>query len=604
MNPIGPFADRSSPTVAPDAIPGLRGAPMRTPVKSAGVATGPQLWPAIAGRMLTRQMWIELYGLPGYAQTLAAGKAVAFAASPRDFRPVEGAVGKAILSGKFHLAGTHMEVEAGGDPWNRPSPSKAFATDLHAFAWLPSLMLHEERGAREALRLTLAWAQTFARWSPFAWDPQILARRTFNLACAARRMGAVASDGDRFRLADILGRQARQLLRPPGGLAGKAERLVASALAGAVLAGTPGQRIRRVGLGRLVGALRVTVAGDGFHASRSPEAGLELLLDLLALNEALAQLSEPVPEAISGAIVRLTTALRLQVLPDGRLTAMQGGGPSTVARVAAARAHDEHAETPGGATGTVGGLVRIRSPLLTIVTDAGSPGKEAWSEAACAQPLALEVVCGKDRLITGCGWTPRAPDRQGLRLSPGHSTLTLGETTFAEPLGGWKAELLGPRLYGRPWKTTVERRDAEGAVWLEVEHDAWAAAYGLLHQRRLYLDQRLDELRAEERLYPCAEHRGQVRQIAAPYAVRFHLEPGAQASLARDRRSILLRGHSGRGWWFRTDGPDVAIEPSVHVEDGLTRRSLQVVVRGSARTDAETKIRWKLSPAGAAGDPV
>jgi uncharacterized heparinase superfamily protein len=577
---------------------------MRTPVKSAGVATGPQLWPAIAGRMLTRQMWIELYGLPGYAQTLAAGKAVAFAASPRDFRPVDGAVGKAVLSGKFHLAGTHMEVESGGDPWNRPSPSKAFATDLHAFAWLPSLMLHEERGAREALRLTLAWAQTFARWSPFAWDPQILARRTFNLACAARRMGAVASDGDRFRLADILGRQARQLLRPPGGLAGQAERLVASALAGAVLAGTPGQRIRRTALGRLGGALRATVVGDGSHASRSPEAGLELLLDLLALNEALSQLSEPAPEAVSGAIVRLTTALRLQVLPDGRLTAMQGGGPSTIARVAAARAHDEHAEMAGGATGTVGGLARIRSPLLTVVTDAGPPAKGAWSETACAQPLALEIVCGRDRLITGCGWTPRAPDRQGLRLSPGHSTLTLGETAFAEPLGGWKAELLGPRLYGRPWKTTVERRDAEGAVWLEVEHDAWAAPYGLLHQRRLYLDQRLDELRAEERLHPCPEHRGQVRQIAAPYAVRFHLEPGAQASLARDRRSILLRGHSGRGWWFRTDGPDVAIEPSVHVEDGLTRRSLQVVVRGSARTDAETKIRWKLSPAGAAGDPV
>jgi len=28
------------------------------------------------------------------------------------------------------------------------------------------------------------------------------------------------------------------------------------------------------------------------------------------------------------------------------------------------------------------------------------------------------------------------------------------------------------------------------------------------------------------------------------------------------------------------------------------------VVRGSARTDNETKIRWKLSPAGGVGDPV
>ncbi|WP_309628450.1 heparinase II/III family protein [Brevundimonas sp.] len=606
MNPIGPFADRSPPTPnvgEGGAIPGLRGAPVRTPVRSSGVVTGPALWPAVAGRMLTRQMWIELYGLPGYAMTLGLGKATGFAATPRDFRPADINLGKAVLGGRFPLAGSNLEAEAPADPWNRPSPSKAFAVDLHAFAWLPGLMLQGERGAREALRLTLAWADTFSRWSPFAWEPQILGRRVYNLACAAKKMGAVASEADRLRLADTVGRQARQLLRPPGGLAGKAERLVAAAVAGCVLAGPPGASLRRAALGRLPGALRVTVAGDGGHASRAPEAGMELLLDLLTLDDALSQLSEPAPEAMGGSIIRLTTALRLQVLPDGRLAGFQGGGPSSPARVAAARAHDEHAEATAGAVGTVGGLSRIRSPLLTIMTDAGSPGKGAWSEAACAQPLALEIVCGKDRIVTGCGWTPRAADRQGLRLTPGHSTLTLGEQSFAEPLGGWKGDLLGARLYGRPYHVTSERRDGDGAVWLEVEHDAWAQPFGLMHQRRLYLDQRLDELRAEERLHPAAGTRDVVRVIAAPYAVRFHLEPGVQASLARDRRSILLRGHSGRGWWFRTDGPDVAIEPSVHVDEGLTRRSLQVVVRGSARTDAETKIRWKLSPAGAAGDP-
>ncbi|WGM32471.1 heparinase II/III family protein [Brevundimonas sp. NIBR11] len=606
MNSFGPFADRNPPTpnVGEGAIPGLRGAPVRTPVRSSGVNTGPTLWPAIAGRVLTRQMWIELYGLPGYGMTLGLPKATAFAATPRDFRPADVNLGKAVLGGRFPLAGSNMEAEAPADPWNRPSPSKAFAVDLHAFAWMPALMLQSEKGAREALRLTLAWADAFSRWSPFAWDPQILARRVYNLACAAKKMGAVASEPDRLRLADTLGRQARQLLRPPGGLAGKAERLVAAAVAGCVLAGPSGSGLRKAALGRLPGALRVTVAGDGGHASRSPEAGMELLLDLLTLDDALSQLSEGAPEAMSGAIIRLTTALRLQVLPDGRLAGFQGGGPSSVARVAAARAHDEHAEAAANVAGSVGGLSRIRSPLLTIMTDAGSPGRGAWSEAACAQPLALEVVCGKDRIVTGCGWTPRAADRQGLRLTPGHSTLTLGEQSFAEPLGGWKGELLGPRLYGRPYHLTSERRDGDGAVWLEVEHDAWAQPFGLMHQRRLYLDQRLDELRAEERLHPAAGPRDVVRAIAAPYAVRFHLEPGVQASLARDRRSILLRGHSGRGWWFRTDGPDVAIEPSVHVDEGLTRRSLQVVVRGSARTDAETKIRWKLSPAGAAGDPA
>jgi len=599
VSPLGPFAGSDAPTpVSPTGdIPGLRGAPVRTPVKSSGAATGPDLWPAIAGRLVTRQMWIELYGLPGYGLTLRTGKATAFAATPRDFRPCDGDLGKTILGGRFTLAGSSLDVGAPADPWNRASPNRAFATELHAFAWLPSLMLQGERGSREALRLTLAWWDQFARWSPFAWDPDILARRVINLACAARKMGGVATEAQRLRLADILGRQARQLLRPPGGLAGRAERLTAAAIGGSVLAGSAGTRLRRAALSRLAGALRVAIGQDGVHGSRSPEAGLELLLDLMTLDDALSQLSEPAPEAVGAAIGRLTLALRDLTVPEGRLASFQGGGPSTVARVSAARAHDDDRDQP--AKGPVGGYWRIASPLLTIITDTAPPAKGAWSGTACAQPLALEIACGRDRMITGCGWTARAGDRQALRLTPGHSTLTLGDGSLGEPLGGWHADLLGPRLIGPDIAVNVQHREAEGAVWLEAEHDGWVPTHGLLHQRRLYLDQKLDELRAEERLHPAPTGGPAVRAIAAPYAVRFQLEPGVQASLARDRRSILLRGHSGRGWWFRTDGPDVAIEPSVHVDDGLTRRALQIVVRGSARTDAETRVRWKLSPAGA-----
>ncbi|HEY0601020.1 MAG TPA: heparinase, partial [Brevundimonas sp.] len=218
MSPLGPFARPEADAPQPGAIPGLRGAPMRTPVRTTDAATGPGLWPAVAGRLLTRQLWIELYGLPGYALTLKGRTAQGFAATPRDFRPVDPAAGKTVLGGKFILAGSSLEAAAPEDPWNRPSPTRAFAVELHAFAWLPSLMLEGERGAREALRLTLAWATVFARWSPFAWDPAILARRTFTLACAARRMGQVATEAERLRLADVLGRQARQLLRPPGGV--------------------------------------------------------------------------------------------------------------------------------------------------------------------------------------------------------------------------------------------------------------------------------------------------------------------------------------------------------------------------------------------------
>jgi len=580
-------------------IPGLRGAPMRTPVKGAGAASGPELWPVIAGRMLTRQLWVELYGLPGYGATLGGTKVAAFACAPKDPRPVDATLGRSALDGRFVLAGTAMDAPAPDDPWNRPSPSMPFAAQLHAFAWLPHLMVEGERGVREALRLARGWEATFRRWSPFVWDPDRLSRRVFNLSCAARRLGSVADETDRLALAVSLSRQATQLLRAPDPTARRAERLTAAALAGCVLTGPTGASLRRRALARLSGALSQGVGDDGGHASRSPEAGLELLLDLMTLSDALNQLGEPVPEVVTRAMGRLGKGVRTLALPDGRLGGFHGGGPSLAASVAAAL-EPVGAGEPGV---TCAGFARLASPLLTVLADVAAPPRGAWGADACAQPMALEIVCGKDRLITGCGWTPLASDRQGLRLTPGHSTLTLGESSLGEPLSGWKANVLGARLAGRAYPVRTERRDGDGAVWLEIEHDGWTA-YGLTHQRRLYLDQRMDELRAEERLFPTPGRPDATRQIAAPYAIRFHLEPGAQASLARDRRSILLRGHSSRGWWFRTDGPDVAIEPSVHVDGGLTRRSLQIVVRGSARTDNETKIRWKLSPAGGVGDPV
>jgi uncharacterized heparinase superfamily protein len=611
MAGIGPFA-KPEASVPEGQIPGLRGAPTRTPVRPSGARPGVRLWPLVAGRLMTRQIWIELYGLPGYGQTLKGRpwglKPSAFSAAPRDFRPLEAAgQGKSILQGRFTLAGISLDVPAPQDPWDRASPSRGFAEALHSYDWLPSLMQEGEAGAREALRLTLAWGRVFHRWAPFAWDPDRMARRLLHLAPALRRMGTVANDTERGQLAVLVARQARQLLRPPGPAAGAAPRAVAVAVTGCAVAGLAGARLRRRGLKRLARVLPRSLRPDGALLSRSPEAGLELLFDLLMLKDGMTQLSETLPETVETALGQLAVATRSLVMPDGRLPGVHGGGVSTPVRVSAALSAAGLGAPSGDGQAPqapVGGLARMRSPLLSLMIDVEPPPRGAWTEAACAQPLALEIVCGRDRLITGCGWTPRAFERQGLRLTPGHSTLTLSETSLGEPLGGWQADLMGPRLLTRPYSVHHEERQGDGALWLEAQHDGWAPLVGLSHQRRLYLDQRLDELRAEERLFPADQAPTPAPVLAAPYAVRFQLEPGVQASLARDRRSILLRGHSGRGWWFRTDGPDVAIEPSVHCVEGQTRRALQIVVRGSARTDAETRIRWKLNPAGASGDPV
>jgi len=596
MKPIGPFAPRDSETPLSEGhIPGLKGSPVRTPMPVQGTQrTTPALVGAIAKVLVTRQLWVELYGLPGYPMTLGSAKGQGFALTPKDLRPVPKEAPRPLLGGKLTLMGLSLDTDDPRLMWERPTPNRAFAVELHSFNWLPVMMAQGERGVQDAMAMSLGWLATFADWSPFSWSPDVLSRRVYNLACAGKRLTQNAAPADAQRLADSLARQANQLLRPPFSVRGRAERLVAVAVAGCALGGVTGERLRNKALKRLPHALEQTVREDGAHASRAPEHGMELLLDLLTLDDALSQLSVPTPPPVADAMSRLTIALRSQVLPDKRLAVFQGGGPSTRERVQAARAHDDEPAAPPASI--IGGIVRVSSPQLTVLLDVEGPATGAWSTSACGQPAAIEVVCGKDRLFTSAGWTPRSPDRNALRLSAGASTLTLGERPIGEPLGGWKADLLGPRLISDPIHITRDHQQTDTAIWLEVEHDGWMPLYGLMHQRRIYIDQSSDEMRSEECLHP-PHGRQEPGRIAVPYALRFQLDPDVQASLARDRRSILLRGPSGKGWWFRSDGPDVAIETAVHVDDGLTRRSMQIVVRGSARTDAETKIRWKLAPA-------
>ena len=201
------------------------------------------------------------------------------------------------------------------------------------------------------------------------------------------------------------------------------------------------------------------------------------------------------------------------------------------------------------------------------------------------------MVCGRDRLITNCAWSPDAAGPQALRLTAGGSTASLGEGSAGAPMSGFLARALGPRLDGGARQVVVRRREGDAGIWVEMEHDGWVARFGLTHERRLFLDRANRELRGEDRFIPAANATGRL----TPVDIRFHLHPDASASLARDQRSVLLRGPSSVGWWLRNDAAEVSIEPSVHFTGGHARRCSQVVLRGRLRADRGGRVRWKLA---------
>jgi len=542
-----------------------------------------------------RQLKHEWAGSALHRATLAHPRPNGLAARPGDRRPADVVNGRRILLGCYQFAGSAMDVGAGGDPWDRPSPSRRFAVALHRFGWMGDLLASGDEGVAEGLRLTLEWRRLFGDWNPFAWRPEILERRVFNLACTAHAICAGASDAERAAIALDLARQARHLLANIEGPARASERAAAAALAGAALSGKAGDLLIAQAATQLERALPRSVAADGGHASRSPQAALELLFDLLALDDALLQRGIAPRDEMMRAIDRLSAAVRFFTQADGGLPSFQGGEESRAAYVAAARVEEGAENRPLPLARN--GYHRLEGKSLQVMVDAAPAAQGPWSVSACAQPLAVEVLAGRQRLIVNSGWSPDALAPPALRVADAASTATLGDLSCGEPLRGVAASALGPRLSGGCRHVEAYRHEAEAGRWLELSHDGWAPRFGLRHERRLFIDPVSDELRGEDRFTPMAPPNEKGPRFV-PFMVRFHLHPDVRVSRANDRKSVLLRAEGQEvGWWLRNDAIEVEIEPSIYYQHGLPRRTSQVVLRGQVRLDSGARVRWKLAHA-------
>lgn len=559
---------------------------------------------ALAAAVALRRRAAVEWRASSTAQWLAAVPAPeGLAATPRDLRPADAEAGRRILAGGFLLAGESLASGLRGDPWDRPSPSRRFAEALHGFGWLKDLTALDDPGRWEGLRLTLAWRRLFGRWSGFSWSADVLERRVFNLACQVRAICDPASEAEAEQVAADLARQARVLLSVDAGPERAAERAVAAAVAGTALSGPAGERLQARALARLGRLLPQAVLPDGSHASRSPQAALELFFDLSTLDGALTQLGIGSPVEIARALEGLAAAVRFFTLADGRLAAFQGGEALDPAYVAAARAQDYAADRARPLS--LGGYQRLESRTLQVIADGAAPAPGALAASACAQPLALELVAGGRRLVEGSGFSRAAQAPNALRLAEGASTAALAEAPCGAPLSGFAARVLGPRLRDAPDVRQVRRHEAAGALWVELEHDGWLRSQGFLHERRLYLDAQAEELRGEDRLVSVVKRKDAEGRRLVPFCVRFHLAPQVSALVARDGKSVLIKADGQEtGWWLRSDAREVALEPSVSYAGGQARHTQQVVLRAEARLEGGARIRWKLTAAHGPSEPA
>jgi uncharacterized heparinase superfamily protein len=510
----------------------------------------------------------------------------------------DAAAGEAIYHGAFRFAGT--EVACRGTVVFDCMPDEApWREALHGFAWLADIAATgRELHRLHARALVSDWIDRRRhRESPTSLA--VAGRRLQSWLTSASYLCQGATEGFCDSFFASLARQVRELQRRVL-LPGAADRLQAAvglAYAGLGLRGL--ESLRPTAFAILGSALDSNVLPDGGHVSRSPQALLRLLLDLLPLRIACESARIELPAAVHGALERMLPMLRFFLHGDGGLAIFQGAGDPMIpacqavlaadgvnGRPVAHAVHSGFGRMEGGAAAAVIRLPEIDDPQ---------------SESRFQDGLAFEFSDATDRVVINCGIPVLdSPELFAAgRMMEAHSTLTLeGAAAGGSYSSGMLGRMLarGPTGRTRPLPPRFESSPVGALV--EGSRTLQAGTSSLVHHRTLFLSARGNDLRGEDTL--AAHPARPTAEIS--FAIRFHLHPTVTATVSQDGASVMLKTEHA-GWRFLASGAKIGLEESIRLWGaGGPRKSVQIVLRADA--GAAARVVWAFKRADRLDLPV
>ncbi len=515
-------------------------------------------------------------------------------AVPRDPVAGDAVAGAAIADGKIVFGGETMALDA--LDFSRPGLSRGFADHLQSFAWLRDLAAatSREAGAATGEHGVATWlAAHGARVDVAAWRADLWGRRMLFWAAYAPYILSSRDLVYRSAVLNTLARGARHLDteadRTPPGLA-RVTAWVGVIAAGLLVQGGP-QRVKRGETG-LLRALAAAQHDDGGLASRSPHEQVALVELLSMLRMAYGAVRTLMPAPLADSLAGAGSALVGTMLGDGGLSSWQGGNPGSPGRIAAAiEATSTQPRPLRAARGW--GYQRLSSLGTTVLLDAAPPPVSRVLSGGCASTLAIEMCDGPHRLIVNCGGpgqgaTPLPPAMiAALRSTAAHSTLILSDSNSTAinedgSLGKGVSEV------------ELVRDELDEFSRVEATHTGYAKRFGLSHRRQLALSADGREFRGEDQLLPSGRKR--IRD-AVPFAIRFHLGRGVEATITADGLGALLRIAGGAAWHFRCRGAGLAVEESLWIDGtGRPYAGSQLVVVGETPAGG-AQISWLFKKA-------
>ncbi len=514
--------------------------------------------------------------------------------APPDLRAQDLSFLGEIDAGGFGVAGSVVMLN-GRTPFEVMPPFPEWARELHGFSWLRHLDATRSPAVEEMARKWVReWIAGRGPSRAYGWAPDVVGRRIVSWLTYA---GLLLDDAEHKPYTAIMRSLAEQITylsaswrNAPDGYP-RLLALIALVYADLCIAGRDRQLAHSER--RLTAELQRQILPDGGHIGRNPSILIELLFDLLPLRQCFGARGKKPQPALLAAIARIAPMLRMLRLGDGMLARFNGVGAAEHDALATVLAYDD-AKPPQAAEVGPSGYVRMERGATVVMVDVGAPPPLDLAGSACAGCLSFELGVGSEVLLVNAGRpaTPDARARALARATASHNTLTLNDQSSSKLVRNARLEQqIGAAPIRQPENVTCQLREECGGIVLEGSHDGYADRFGLIHTRTLALDAGGHTLQGTDKLDAA---KGVLRFAwDLPFAVYFHLPPGAEAGAGQSPNTAELLLESGEHWRLAAVGAAVSIEEGIYFADvSGPRPTQQVVLRAVCYGAAE--VFWKL----------
>jgi uncharacterized heparinase superfamily protein len=517
--------------------------------------------------------------------------------APQDIRTSDPTIATEMYAGHVSFAGKTL-VTQGQSLFDLVTDHPAFLEELHGFGWLRHLRAAENPlSTANGRALTSDWIGRHARGPRgIIGQTSVTARRVISWISQSPLLLDGADSAFYRRFMRALALDARRLdatAAQAGPTLDRLHALVALTFYGVSCSDL--DRDLRLWVRQLCAELDSQILPDGGHVSRDTGVIVDLLLDLLPLKLAFPSRRLQTPDPLVAAIDRMIPMLRMMRHSDGALALFNGTGATPADSVAAVLAHDDMMAQPAENSPHTG-YQRLSAGDTVLLVESGPPPPVPQAGKAHLAPLAIEFSSGGHRVIVGCGtplWSRQPHTRLG-RLTAAHSTLVIADQS-AGALGFVPlAPALGEQVARGARSVQVERRTEADGTRLMLSHDGYRADFGILHRRQLLLSADGRTLAGSDEIVPASVGR---MPPSTPFALRFHLHPGARPVARQDRKAVFITLPNRDIWQFEAGGQVIDIEESVFfATSGAPRATEQLVIH--SETGRDTLLAWSLRKTG------